>query len=382
MAVFKLRRTLLLAFALVPLTCSGGLGAGESRANSFPDVGSIAYKERVRKHPLASALDQEALLLPGHNVMMPGGKLKPKKIKAGAELKWFDGSGRQMDPCRIVWKRVPWRKEHAAYLKYRSDKLGAAEGPALLAWCDKKGLDECAGFETRRLVAMGSKAFGTGIYRSLLTRLHRIVGAEQPPWNFPLPFDGEWHVLRDRTGHHRFPKKQGGAAYAFDLVVQRGGRSYTGSGRQLTDHLCFDRTVRAQADGEVLKAVGQYPDTSIGQLGAMSATNFISVDYGAGVVGFYAHLRQGSVTLKPGDRVVAGQVIGRVGNSGASGIPHLHFTFVDHTGLSTPGRYRVEVQRGNRWIEVADKDLEEGTTVRNRPGALPPAKRLSGGKHK
>jgi len=31
MAVFKLRRTLLLAFALVPLTCSGGLGAGDAK---------------------------------------------------------------------------------------------------------------------------------------------------------------------------------------------------------------------------------------------------------------------------------------------------------------------------------------------------------------
>jgi murein DD-endopeptidase MepM/ murein hydrolase activator NlpD len=75
--------------------------------------------------------------------------------------------------------------------------------------------------------------------------------------------------------------------------------------------------------------------------------------------------------VKAGDRVVAGQIIGRVGNSGASGMPHLHFTFRDPGALSIPGRYRIEVKSGLRWAEVADRDLCEGSTVRNRQDAFP-----------
>lgn len=39
----------------------------------------------------------------------------------------------------------------------------------------------------------------------------------------------------------------------------------------------------------------------------------------------YAHLQNGSVSVRPGDTVRAGDVLGRVGNSGASLQPHLHF---------------------------------------------------------
>jgi murein DD-endopeptidase MepM/ murein hydrolase activator NlpD len=38
-----------------------------------------------------------------------------------------------------------------------------------------------------------------------------------------------------------------------------------------------------------------------------------------------AHMQQGSVTVKAGERVAAGQVIGRLENSGDSFGPHLHY---------------------------------------------------------
>ncbi len=40
----------------------------------------------------------------------------------------------------------------------------------------------------------------------------------------------------------------------------------------------------------------------------------------------YAHMQAGSMPLKPGDTVSRGDVIGRVGNTGQSNGPHLHFT--------------------------------------------------------
>jgi murein DD-endopeptidase MepM/ murein hydrolase activator NlpD len=48
-----------------------------------------------------------------------------------------------------------------------------------------------------------------------------------------------------------------------------------------------------------------------------------------GVWAFYAHLQTGSVAVEIGDQVVTGQSIGRLGNSGNSIGPHLHFGLID-----------------------------------------------------
>jgi hypothetical protein len=53
--------------------------------------------------------------------------------------------------------------------------------------------------------------------------------------------------------------------------------------------------------------------------------NCVIVDHGNSEYSVMAHMQQGSVTVKVGERVAAGQVIGRLGNSGDSFGPHLHY---------------------------------------------------------
>lgn len=54
----------------------------------------------------------------------------------------------------------------------------------------------------------------------------------------------------------------------------------------------------------------------------------VSLDLGHGLRAFYAHLQPGSVRVKTGELVKRGQVLGRLGNSGNSAGPHLHFHVV------------------------------------------------------
>ncbi len=53
------------------------------------------------------------------------------------------------------------------------------------------------------------------------------------------------------------------------------------------------------------------------------------LDLGGGHFALYAHLQPQSLKVKTGDKVRAGQVLGLVGNSGNSDLPHLHFQIVD-----------------------------------------------------
>lgn len=51
----------------------------------------------------------------------------------------------------------------------------------------------------------------------------------------------------------------------------------------------------------------------------------IDVDHGGGVMTRYKHMWANGILVSPGDSVIAGQQIGRVGSSGWSTGPHLHF---------------------------------------------------------
>jgi murein DD-endopeptidase MepM/ murein hydrolase activator NlpD len=55
------------------------------------------------------------------------------------------------------------------------------------------------------------------------------------------------------------------------------------------------------------------------------AGNCVIIDHGNSEYRVLMHLVQGSVTVKVGERVTAGQVIGKLGNSGPSFGPHLHY---------------------------------------------------------
>jgi murein DD-endopeptidase MepM/ murein hydrolase activator NlpD len=85
------------------------------------------------------------------------------------------------------------------------------------------------------------------------------------------------------------------------------------------------------ADGRVLRTRDGMEDVSISGRGRESVAdaecgNGAVVDHGRGWQTQYCHMARGSVAVKPGDAVKAGDRIGRVGLSGMTEFPHLHFT--------------------------------------------------------
>lgn len=76
------------------------------------------------------------------------------------------------------------------------------------------------------------------------------------------------------------------------------------------------RPVLAAADGTVELATDQYAP-------APGAGRCVMLDHGAGLKTFYSHLE--SFAVRVGEPVAKGQTIARVGNTGRSTAPHLHF---------------------------------------------------------
>lgn len=60
--------------------------------------------------------------------------------------------------------------------------------------------------------------------------------------------------------------------------------------------------------------------------------NYVVIDHGNGEFSWVGHLQQGSVRVKRGDRVTQGQPIARLGASGDSLFPHLHYELRTGTG--------------------------------------------------
>ena len=58
--------------------------------------------------------------------------------------------------------------------------------------------------------------------------------------------------------------------------------------------------------------------------------NHVILDRGDGVYAVLAHLRRGSVRVRKGQSVRAGDLLAECGNSGNSTEPHLHFQLMDH----------------------------------------------------
>ncbi|MCL2606244.1 MAG: M23 family metallopeptidase, partial [Coriobacteriia bacterium] len=76
-------------------------------------------------------------------------------------------------------------------------------------------------------------------------------------------------------------------------------------------------------NGAAVVAAGNGRVISTGWRGGYG--NTIIIDHGDGVTTLYAHLQAGGINVSVGQQVTAGQRIGRVGSTGNSTGPHLHW---------------------------------------------------------
>lgn len=114
------------------------------------------------------------------------------------------------------------------------------------------------------------------------------------------------------------------------------GKLLHGDPARNESYYCYSKPLLAVADARVVSVQDTIPDNP-GNNPAESRSitlaniigNYVVLDIGKGRFALYGHLKPGSVRVKPGQRVKAGDVVGQLGNSGNSDAPHLHFHLTD-----------------------------------------------------
>lgn len=157
------------------------------------------------------------------------------------------------------------------------------------------------------------------------------------------PFaEGTWVVLAGggtkRINHHLIAQNQQGA---IDLVRlgPNGAKARVLRPRAAADFAAYGAELVAPCDGVIVRAADGLPDQVPGPpVLAPPYGNHVTIDTGTEHV-VLAHMQPGSVQVREGDNVTAGQPIGRVGNSGRSFEPHLHL-HAERDGVGVRLRFR------------------------------------------
>jgi hypothetical protein len=137
-----------------------------------------------------------------------------------------------------------------------------------------------------------------------------------------LPVNGQPHI---------------GQRYAIDWIqLGDDGASYTGDKSKNSSYHAWDQEIHAVADGKIVEVKDGIPE-NVPNSGKIAvpitydtlAGNHIIQLLSEGHYAAYAHLRPGTLKVKAGDTVHAGDVLAHLGNTGNSSEPHLHFQVCD-----------------------------------------------------
>ena len=143
-----------------------------------------------------------------------------------------------------------------------------------------------------------------------------------------LPFKDTWFVTwggdTKELNYHVESKAQ---KNAFDFVIKNEkNQTFKTNGKTNEDYYAFGKELFAPCDGEVVLVVDGIKDNIPGDLNPIYIPgNTVIIKTKNNEFLFFAHFKKYSISVKEGQLVNQGQLLGLCGNSGNSSEPHLHF---------------------------------------------------------
>lgn len=157
------------------------------------------------------------------------------------------------------------------------------------------------------------------------------------------------HSPGSPEGNHHVDPRVPQQRFAYDILsVDRDGRLFIGDNKQLTSWVGYGKPIFSPFAGEVVSAVDGWkelvPMTDPGKDAEAlqnPSGNHVVIKLDDGNFAFLAHMKKGSVEKSLlGKRIEVGTVVGELGNSGNTTMPHLHVhvaTTPEHYGANSVG---------------------------------------------
>ncbi len=157
-------------------------------------------------------------------------------------------------------------------------------------------------------------------------------------------------------------------------------RLFAGDQTDSASYTAYDAPVLAVSDATVVATSDGLPDQVPGDPDPVPAEqadgNFVMLDLGDGRYANYAHLQRGTIIVKPGDQVESGQRLAKIGNSGQTGVPHLHFHVMDRPLLAEavglPYEFESFDVQGVADLNSVDRAVTDGAAARVEPTGAGP----------
>jgi len=356
------------ATLMVALLAAASALAAEVRVESLPAQPLVELARHSRQ------LDFDLLF---HN---PGGE---SLELVGLELSWFDRNGRFAGQRRLDRNGD---STTMSILTVPNRTLPA--GGRLVVFNPFARFPADAWLGDVRVDAV-FRAGADGPHQRVSVRLAPRTFMPATPLSLPLHGEVFVHDGHDLNAHHRRLDITGGMTthfgitgnfmrHALDFVVTDAqGRLFRDDGARPEDWFGWGTPVLATGDGVVLRArdgmrdnrKGEPPpfdQAAIMQDLTLFLGNHVVVDHGNGEFSLFAHLKQGSVAVKPGQKIARGEPLGAMGMSGDAFLVHLHYQLQSGPAFEEglPALFeRVRVRTGDGWSAPYNGTIDSGDVV-------------------
>lgn len=164
-----------------------------------------------------------------------------------------------------------------------------------------------------------------------------------------LPMNGIWYVeyggLTKETSHswNVLPQR-----YAYDLEIRKNNLPYHDDYTDSKNYYSYLEDIICPCDGYVVDICNKYDDTKILKDRPVVCDvdevkgNYIIIKHEHSEYSVLCHIKKDTFRVKIGDIVKCGEVLAKVGNSGNTQGPHIHFHVQD--GLNSTSSNGIKIK--------------------------------------
>lgn len=232
------------------------------------------------------------------------------------------------------------------------------------------------------------------------TAVIEVRPAKTKPAPYCLPLHG-WSLVHDGhdlLSHHRRRDLVTHAAgnlanavnanlYAYDFVkIDAAGRLFRDDVNRKQNWLSFGSPVFSPVSGTVVTVVDGVPDNRFlnGEASIPSAAeaadpngfgNHVVIRADDGRFSWLLHLEAGTVAVQQGQRVNAGEMLGKIGFSGDALFPHLHYTVTaasTYPSQGVPSYFRDFYRRADSEPPQDPRQIDTGDILQRRSSSACP----------